>query len=247
MVVNDELQCYVDSPETVYVRPEAPGSANNVLVLHARFSPGHTDPEGRPFDFLSGRIDTRDQFEFRYGSASARMKLPTGPGLWPAFWALGNEDWPATGEIDVMEYVGDPAWVSSAVHGPGYSGEGGLVNKVYFPNGTDATDWHTYAVDWEPDRMSFTVDGALIYRVTRPMTEFFGPWVFDNHKFLILNLAIGGTYPYKTNGIDSPYYGLPEETVDRIKRDEAKVLIDWVRVTDMGERHSGPAQTATPT
>lgn len=229
-VVNDEQQAYVDSSETVYFEPGGAHAGGSVLVLHSRYRPGFETEDGQAFDFLSGRIDTRDRFRFRYGRASARMRLPAGTGLWPAFWAMGPGRWPATGEIDIMEYVGEPDWVSSAVHGTGYSGEAGLVNKLYFPNGDDATGWHTYTLDWTPDRLLFEVDGATVYRVTRSMTEFFGPWVFDNEKFLILNLALGGTYPFKTNGIRSPHYGMSEETVDRIKRDEARVLIDWVRV-----------------
>ena len=228
--VNDEQQAYVDSSETIYIADDVPGAGGRVLVLHSRYRPGFATAGGRSFDFISGRIDTRDRFQFKYGTASARMKLPAGAGLWPAFWAMGKGRWPDTGEIDIMEYVGDPEWVSNAVHGPGYSGEAGLVNKLYFPDGNDATGWHTYTLDWAPDRLRFEVDGATVYRVTSPMAGFFGPWVFDNEKFLILNLALGGTYPFKTNGIRSPYYGIGEETVNRIKNDEAKVLIDWVRV-----------------
>lgn len=227
-VVNDELQAYIDSAETIYFEPGDAGG--NVLVLHPRYRPGFETEDGQVFDFVSGRIDTRDRFRFRYGRASARMKLPLGAGSWPAFWAMGPGRWPDTGEIDIMEYVGEPDWVSSAVHGPGYSGEAGLVNRRYFPDGQDVTGWHTYALEWAPDRLLFEVDGFPVYRVARPMAEFFGPWVFDNEKFLILNLALGGTYPFKTNGIMSPHYGLAAETVKRIKDDEVRVLVDWVRV-----------------
>jgi hypothetical protein len=231
-VVNEEQQAYIDSPETIYVASglEAEGAHGNVLVLHPRFRPGHTTPEGDCFDFVSGRIDTRDKFHFRYGSASARIKLPEGRGLWPAFWLMGGGSWPDTGEIDVMEYVGEPDWVSSAVHGPGYSGEQGLVNNLYFVDGVDATGWHVYTVDWASDRLVFKVDGAIIYRVTRPMVDFFGRWTFDNEKFLILNFALGGVYPFKSNGIQWPYYGISEEAMNAIKTDRAKVLVDWIRV-----------------
>lgn len=231
-VVNDEQQAYVDSPETIYVTsgPEAVGADGNVLVLHPRYRPGYSTPDGDCFDFMSGRIDTRDKFQFRYGSASARMRLPDGRGLWPAFWLMGGGNWPDTGEIDVMEYVGEPEWVSSAVHGPGYSGEQALVNNRYFTNSENATGWHVYTVDWQPDRLDFKVDGAPIYRVIRPMADFFGGWAFDNEKFMILNFALGGVYPFKSNGIESPYYGMSEAAVDAIKADRAKVLVDWIRV-----------------
>ncbi len=229
-VVNNEQQAYVDSHETLYIEHEVPGADGNVLVVHPRFRPGYSTGDGRRFDFVSARIDTRARFKFLYGRASARMKLPAGRGLWAAFWAMGTGGWPETGEIDVMEYVGEPEWVSSAVHGPGYSGEAGLVNKRFFPEGDDATGWHTYTLDWQPEVMSFEVDGATVYRVTRPMAEFLGRWAFENEKFLILNLALGGTYPFKTNGISSPYYGIAAETVERVRANEARVLIDWVSV-----------------
>jgi hypothetical protein len=234
-VVNDELQAYIDSNETISILGESPGADGPVLELRPRYRPGFVTDDGQTFDFVSGRIDTRDRFSFRHGSASARMRLPTGEGIWPAFWAMGYGRWPQTGEIDIMEYVGEADWVSNAVHGPGYSGEGGLVNKLFFSDETAATDWHVYTVNRRPNVMTFEVDGELVYRVTRPMTEFFGTWQFEDEKFLILNCALGGTYPFKTNGIRSPYYGLPQQTVTRIERNEAAVLVDWVRVVRLPE------------
>jgi len=242
-VYNDEQQAYVDSPDTIYLASEeqAAGATHGALILHPRYRPNFMSPDGDKFDFISGRIDTRDKFDFRYGSAAARIKLPAGAGLWPAFWILGYERWPHSGEIDVMEYVGERDWVSSAVHGPNYFGEAGLVNKRYFPGADDASSWHIYRVDWRSDSLIFTVDGRLVYRVTRPMIDFFGPWVFDNDKYLILNFALGGTYPFKTNGTQEPYYGLPASTVEIIKQDEIKIAIDWVRVTTETDRHGASA------
>lgn len=240
-IVNNEQQAYIDSPETIYVAREGSDADNNVLVLQARHRPGYTTSDGQSFDFISGRIDTRERFQFTYGSVSARMKLSAGPGLWPAFWMMGAGAWPETGEIDVMENVGQSDWVSCAVHGQGYSGEDGLVNKLFFPVGIDATDWHVYGVDWTPDRLIFTVDGSTVYRVTRPMVDFFGSWAFDNEKFLILNLALGGVYPFKTNGIHSPYPGIAEETVAGIRNDDAKVMVDWVQVVGTG----GPTEAGS--
>jgi beta-glucanase (GH16 family) len=235
-IYNDEQQAYVDSPETIYIAPneEKPELKNGCLVIHPRHRPGFVTPEGDRFDFISGRIDTRGKFDFSYGTAAARIKLSSGAGLWPAFWLMGHGAWPDTGEIDIMEYVGEPDWISAALHGPGYSGEAGLVNKLFFQTAEDATGWHVYALDWTPDTLIFKVDGKIIYRVTRPMTAFFGPWVFDNHKFLILNCALGGTYPFKTNGVETPYYGLPEPTVQMIKENQLKLIVDWVKVSGKG-------------
>jgi beta-glucanase (GH16 family) len=231
-VVNDEQQAYIDSAATIYCgsQDQAGGAHNGVLIIQPRYRPGFVTAEGRRFDFVSGRIDTRDKFDFLYGTAAARIKLPRGAGLWPAFWLLGQGRWPEAGEIDVLEYVGEVDWVSAAVHGPGYSGEGGLVNKLFFTTPDDATAWHVYSVDWFPDKMIFNVDGVVMYRVTRAMTDFFGPWVFDTPKFLILNFALGGTYPFKTNGIREPYYGLDYQTVQSIARDQIWLAVDWIKV-----------------
>ncbi|NTS43236.1 glycoside hydrolase family 16 protein [Flavisolibacter sp. BT320] len=234
-VVNNEQQAYVDSSLTIYTvnGAAAEGAENGALVLHPRFSEGFTTKEGRRFDFLSGRINTRDKVSFTYGTASARIKMTEGAGLWPAFWALGNGRWPETGEIDIMEYVGEKDWTGIALHGPGYSGETPLVNKGYFPPGTDVTQWHVYSVDWTKDSILFKVDGNLIYRATRPMVEHYGKWVFDGPKFLILNFALGGAYPFKTNGVKTPYNGIPASTVNLIKEGKSKMLVDWVRVTGL--------------
>jgi hypothetical protein len=87
------------------------------------------------------------------------------------------------------------------------------------------------SVDWTPKGFVFKVDGEVMYRATRPMIEHYGPWAYDNAKYLILNMALGGAYPVKTNGVKSPYPGLPAETVELIKAGKAKMLVDWVRVT----------------
>lgn len=231
--VNNEQQAYVDSSGTLYIvhGAAAEGAENGALVLHPRFSPGFTTKEGKKFDFISGRIDSRNKFEFTYGKAEARVKLTEGAGLWPAWWVLGTGRWPESGEIDILEYVGEKDWVSAAVHGPGYSGETPFVNRLYFPAHNDVTNWHVYAVDWTPDSLVFKYDNIPMFRVTRPMVEHFGKWTFDNAKFLILNFALGGAYPVKINGAKEPYHGIPGPTVELIKNNQSKMLVDWVRIT----------------
>jgi beta-glucanase (GH16 family) len=229
--VNEEQQAYVDSPETIRFLPAGSvEGADGVLLLQPRFQQGFRTPTGRSADFVSGRITTRGRFDFTYGRAVARIRMPAATGVWPAFWLLGNGRWPETGEIDIMEYVGEPDWTGVALHGTGYSGETPLVNKQYFAPGTDVTDWHEYEVDWDAQRILFKVDGRLIYRVTRPMVEFYAPWRFDTPQHIILNFAVGGIYPFKTNGISAPYRGVPQDTVDRIRRGEIAMEVDWVRV-----------------
>lgn len=232
-VVNNEEQAYIDSPDTVAVVAgvDAQGADGGALSLRARYRAGFMSPEGRPFDFVSGRLDTRGKVAFTYGTAAARIKLTAGTGLWPAFWALGADNWPDTGEIDIMENVGDPSWVNAALHGPGYAGNTPLVQRRSFPAGQDSTGWHVYAVTWTPDDIRFSVDGDVYYEVTKAMVEKYGRWSFDNPKHLIVNLAVGGAYPQGVNKITAPYSGLPQETVDLIRTDRVTMLVDWVRIT----------------
>ena len=218
--VNNEQQAYVDSTDVLYVKDGA-------LVIQPRFQAGFTTPQGNSFDFISGRIDTRNKVSFTYGTAAARMKLAKGDGLWPAFWALGDGRWPDTGEIDVMEFVGEREWTSVALHGPGYFGDTPLVKRAP----VDTSKWHVYSVDWTRDLLVFKVDDRVIYRVTREMVEKHGRWAFDEPKHLIVNLALGGGYPQGVNKVTSPYPGLPETTVTSIKKGDPKILVDWIRVT----------------
>src|SRR5580765_768968 len=115
--VNSEQQAYVDSTETLALvtGDAAAGADRGALAVRAVYRPGFKTPEGRAFDFISGRIDSRSKFEFAYGTAAARVKLTAGPGLWPAFWTLGNGRWPDSGEMDILENVGDPTWTNFAL------------------------------------------------------------------------------------------------------------------------------------
>lgn len=227
--VNNEQQAYVDSPDTIqFARVD--GAEDGALVLRPVYRPGVDTRKDRKADFIAGRIHSAGKAEFTYGRIEARIKMPDAEGVWPAFWMLGGGAWPDTGEIDIMEYVGEKDWIGVALHGPGYSGETPLVNKFTFDPGTDATDWHTYAVEWTRDALLFEVDGRLTYRVTRPMVENYGKWRFDNPKHLILNFALGGAYPFKTSGIAKPYNGVPQATVDQIKAGKVAMYVDWVRV-----------------
>ena len=222
--VNNEQQAYVDSAATIYTE-------NGLLILKALYKPGHTSKQGKKYDFVSGRINTRNKVMFTYGTASARVKVTGGAGMWPAFWALGEGKWPDCGEIDVMETVGDTAWISHALHGPGYFGNTPLVFRHAFPAGVDAAQWHVYTVDWTAKSLTFKVDGQVTYTVTRAMVEKYGRWAFDNPKFLILNFAIGGGYPNGVNKVTQPYFGFSQASVDKIKSGNAKYYVDWVLIT----------------
>lgn len=221
--VNNEQQAYVDRPDVLEVR-------NGSLVLTPRYAPGVDTNERRKADFIAGRIESKGKFDFTYGRAEARIRMPDAVGVWPAFWLLGNGPWPSTGEIDIMEYVGEKDWIGVAMHGPKYSGETPFVDRFYFPPGEDATGWHVYAAEWKKDSVEFFIDDRLTYRVTRPMVEHYGNWVFDNPEHVIVNFALGGAYPVKNNTAKQPYPGLPLATAERIKRGELSMEVDWVRV-----------------
>jgi beta-glucanase (GH16 family) len=146
--------------------------------------------------YTSAKITTRNKAPVSPGRVEARIKLAAGQGLWPAFWLLGNNigtvGWPTCGELDIMENKGSQSnFTSSAVHGPGYSGNTPLVN-LYGPVTT--TEFHVYRVDWDAQSIRFSVDGNEHYVVTRAQVGHYGNWVFDQPFFLILNLAVGGHF-----------------------------------------------------
>jgi beta-glucanase (GH16 family) len=142
--------------------------------------------------YTSARIKSENLFEFTYGRVEIRAKLPSAGGTWPALWALGaNFDevgWPATGEIDIMEHVGNNSnTVSSALHLPGNSGGSAVVGATPVPTAT--SEFHNYTVEWTPDSIKFVVDDQLIHHsfVNSASTP------FNSDFFLIMNIAMGGT------------------------------------------------------
>lgn len=152
--------------------------------------------------YTSARLNTSGKFTAQYGHVEARMKVPRGQGMWPAFWMLGTPvNWPDSGEIDIMENVGfEPSTVHGTIHGPGYSGSGGIGAGYSLPNGQAFADaFHTFAVDWAPDSITWSVDGNVYQRRT-PADLGGKQWVFNKPYFLILNLAVGGYWPGDPDG-----------------------------------------------
>jgi len=152
--------------------------------------------------YTSARIKTEGLFSFQYGRLEARIKLPEGQGLWPAFWLLGSDysavSWPACGELDVMEHVdgSDPKsegydWVQGSIHGTSLD-----TGKQYTATGFSAADWHTYGMVWTKGKVQYYVDDpANIYATFTPSTQT-GTWSFDSGpQFIIMNLAVGGNWP----------------------------------------------------
>ncbi|PFG50904.1 beta-glucanase (GH16 family) [Amycolatopsis sulphurea] len=151
-----------------------------------------------PCQYTSARLNTSGRFATGGGHIEVRMKLPRGQGMWPAFWMLGGGNWPADGEIDVMENIGrEPNTVHGTIHGPGYSGAGGIGAPFLGPNFSDG--FHTYAVDWTGGKIVWSVDGQA-YQTRTPADLHGNRWVFDHPFFLILNLAVGGDWPGDPDG-----------------------------------------------
>lgn len=166
---------------------------------------GHLAITAREEDFegsryTSARLTTKGKRVLTYGRVEARMKLPAGQGLWPAFWMLGADidtaPWPACGEIDVMESRGqDPRTVLGSLHGPGYFGGGSISDSYTLPGAAGFDDdFHVFAVEWDEQFVAWEVDGETYAVITRDRLPANGTWVFDHSFFLLLNLAVGGTF-----------------------------------------------------
>ena len=181
---NNELQYYTDRPENIKVE----GGMLHITALQESF-------QGAAY--TSARITTKGKLEQQYGRFEARMQLPWGRGVWPAFWLLGSNidevSWPQCGEIDIMEYRGqNPSTLIGTVHGPGYSA-GEAVSKEYvLPNDRFDTGFHIFGIEWGPDYINFYVDDVLYNQITPEDVD--GEWVYDHPFFILLNVAVGGNF-----------------------------------------------------
>jgi beta-glucanase (GH16 family) len=168
--------------------------------------------------YTSARLTTAGRRTVQYGKVEARMKLPRGQGMWPAFWMLGADfptvGWPESGEIDVMEFRGqEPGTVIGSLHGPGYSG-GSALSRRYSPAATRFDNsFHVFTVEWTPERIDWFVDGTRYFGVRREDVP--GRWAFDRPFNVILNLAVGGNFV----GPPNEFTPFPQSMV-----------VDWVRV-----------------
>ncbi len=211
---NEELQEYTDKEENAFLR-------DGCLILKAVKS----EKDGKDY-YTSGKLNSQDHHPFTYGKIVARAKVPEGQGLWPAIWMMPQDEghygqWPKCGEIDIMEVLGSaPETAYGTVHyGEPHAEQQGTV---VLDNGSFASDFHEYSVEWEPGEIRWYIDGTCYLTVNDWFTAVSGedekpyPAPFDQPFFVQMNLAVGGTWP-----------GNPDDSTDFSK---AEFAIDYVRV-----------------
>ena len=209
---NDELQYYTSRSQNVRQQD------GNLIIeaIHEKF----VGPDGVRRDYTSARLTTERLFTQKYGRFEARIQVPSGQGVWPAFWLLGDNfptaGWPECGEIDIMENVGkEPGVIHGTIHGPGYFGTTPLTTAYTLSQGRFADGFHIFAVEWEPQQIRFYVDDKLFSTKRSEDIPGGSRWVFDHPFFIILNLAVGGHLP-----------GSPDASTPFPQR----MLVDYVRV-----------------
>ncbi|GAB3928805.1 discoidin domain-containing protein [Kribbella albertanoniae] len=220
---NNELQVYTNNDNI-----QTDGQGNLVIEARRQETPGTTCPidpvSGKgTCQYTSGRINTGTKFDTTYGKIEARIKVPKGNGLWPAFWMMGSDfltgrPWPYNGEIDIMEILGRETTKGySTLHAPAYNGAGGYGGTYGLPGGADfANDFHTWTMLWNSTGITYQVDGTTVVTIDKAQLEATrGPWVFDHPFYLILNLAVGGDFPGPPNA-QTPF--------------PSRMLVDYVRV-----------------
>ena len=213
---NQERQYYTSRAENVSLD----GSGHLVITARA-------EPQSSSYScwygacgYTSARLKTQGRFAQAYGRFEARIRVPRGQGIWPAFWMLGADidqlGWPRCGEIDVMENIGrEPAIVHGTIHGPGYSGGSSIGGAHTLASGSFADDYHVFAVEWIPGDIRWLVDGTEYRRSTPASLPAGAAWVFDHPFFVLLNVAVGGAWP-----------GDPDASTQFPQQ----MLVDYVRV-----------------
>jgi beta-glucanase (GH16 family) len=211
-----QLQSYTARSQNVKVD----GAGNLALIARKESYQGS--------GYTSARLQTKDRFSFTYGRAEARIKVPSGAGLWPAFWMLGDDiytkGWPEAGEIDVMETIGSlPSELNGTVHAPqgAWNGSADVDGHEWtqgeiYNNPTSLSDaFHVYAVEWKPASIELSIDGRVYFTINKAQMPAGGRWTFDHPNHLLLNLAVGGEWPGSPTGA-TPF--------------PSTMLVDYVRV-----------------
>src|SRR5687767_7975017 len=217
---NNELQHYTGRPENARIE-----GGNLVIEARQESFGGNA--------YTSARLKTQGVADWTYGKFEARLKLPKGQGIWPAFWMLGSNitevNWPACGEIDIMEHVNHDLRIIGSLHGPGYNAGGAISGSYTIPGASYFDSFHTYAIEWGPDVVYWYVDDNL-YSVKSVLdVPAGGAWAFNDHPFfMLLNVAVGGFWP-----------GNPDASTVFPQQ----MLVDYVRVYEA----DGPLDVPTPT
>lgn len=218
---NNELQFYTNRPENISLD----GSGNMVITARRESFQGSA--------FTSARINTKDKVEQQYGRFEARIQLPGGRGVWPAFWMLGSNieefpdndpetiPWPFVGEIDITELRGqEPSLSIGSLHGPGYSAGASLSGEFELEDGRFDTNFHIFAVEWSPDFIDYFIDDIRYNRISREDVPDGAEWVFDDHSFFVLlNVAVGGNF-----------VGFPVDSTPLPQQ----MIVDYVRIYEIG-------------
>ncbi|MFF3204105.1 discoidin domain-containing protein [Streptomyces sp. NPDC002962] len=220
---NNELEYYTDHRNTAL-----DGSGHLVMEARKEVTAGSSCPRdplsgSTTCQYTSARMNTGATFQFTYGRVEARIKVPKGNGLWPAFWMMGADfltgrPWPYNGEVDIMEVLGKDVKTSySTVHAPAYNGGGGIGAPYTLPGNADfSDDFHTWAADWNSKGITYSLDGRTVFSLDKDQVEQTrGPWIFDHPHYMILNLAVGGDWP-----------GPPDAGTSF----PSKMLVDYVRI-----------------
>ncbi len=190
---NNELQWYL---------PDSAHLENGNLIITAR------EEASNGMNYTSARINTRDRFAFRYGRIEARVRLPGGQGIWPAFWMLPQDNayggWAASGELDVLEAVNLGVNGNNSVYGTIHYG-GEWPNNTFtggeYVVATDATgEFHIYAVEWDPTEIRWYVDDVM-YQMQNSWSSTGAafPAPFDDEFYILFNVAVGGNWPGPPN------------------------------------------------
>ncbi|OQR65575.1 licheninase [Streptomyces maremycinicus] len=220
---NNELEYYTDHRNAAL-----DGSGHLVMEARKEVTAGSSCPRdplsgSTTCQYTSARMNTGATFQFTYGRVEARIKVPKGNGLWPAFWMMGADfltgrPWPYNGEVDIMEVLGKDVKTSySTVHAPAYNGGGGIGAPYTLPGNADfSDDFHTWAADWNSKGITYSLDGRTVFALDKDQVERTrGPWIFDHPHYMILNLAVGGDWP------GPPDAGTPFPS---------RMLVDYVRI-----------------
>lgn len=218
---NNELEYYTNATDPSapnYTTANAHQDGNGNLVIQAnRETVSYDSCWYGACAYTSARLKTIGKFSQQYGRFEARIKVPAGQGLWPAFWMMGTDGstWPACGEIDVMENVGSqPATVVGSAHGPGYTGSS-ISSSYTLPAGNLSDGYHVYAIQWKQGRIDYYIDDVLYETITPASMPSGGIWEFDKPFYILINLAVGGSWP-----------GSPDASTVF----PAQMLVDYIRV-----------------